>query len=82
MVFASLLYCFVVSLVGWGLGRGKNKSVRRTMGRGKREREAPALSLFPSSAARSPFLFIVNAILVEIPRGSLWGVERATAMTI
>jgi len=38
-----------------GLGRGKKESARGTMGRGKRGRETPIFSLFPSSPARLLF---------------------------
>ena len=38
-----------------GPGRGKKESARGTMGRGKRERETPIFSLFPSSLGRLLF---------------------------
>ena len=67
LIFASLLCRFVVSSEGWGLGRGKNESARRTIGRVKREREAPAFSHVPSPTARLLIFLELLPCLLEYP---------------
>ena len=70
---------------GWGERKreraghdGKGEERRRE----KREerREAPAVSLFPSSPARFLFLSIID-ILIGIPSGSLCGGERPASQS-
>ena len=60
-----------MSLGDWG--EGKNKNARGMMGRGKKGRGAPALSLFPSYHAHS--LFLIFLLLVEYATGAPagWG---------
>ena len=58
---------FVVSSGGWGPGRGKNESARRTMGRVKREREAHAFSHVPSPTARLLIFLELLPCLLEYP---------------
>ena len=58
----------------WG-GWGERKRERAGHdGKGEERREAPAVSLFPSSPALS--IFSIIDILMGIPSGSLCGGER------
>lgn len=80
IVFGTLSFLFIAGLllsppqrpfcVVGRLGRGKNDRAQGTMRSGKRGNEA--FSLYPSSTARLP-LFLIIAIFIGIPSGSLCG---------
>ena len=68
------LYCGEAFVLWGGWGERKRERAGHD-GKGEERREAPAVSLFPSSPARFLFLSIID-ILMGIPSGSLCGGER------
>ena len=69
------LYCGEAFVLWGGWGERKRERAGHD-GKGEERREAPAVSLFPSSPARFLFLSIID-ILIGIPSGSLCGGESS-----